>query len=518
MRLSAKHVIMKQRNTSSWKETWIFMGIFSKNAATGKLHLPSIIAGAICLVICFLLTAIYQVQHTREERLQMEYIARTIESETYETLLLQMDNTKVLKAYLMETGGSIDSFGPIAEDLLRGHAAVQNVLFAPNGIVTKAFPKEGNEETIGLDLNRSGQGNWEAQAAIRTGELFLAGPFELVEGGMGICGRLPVYLDGEYWGLVSVTLRYPAVFMDHPIHHVNAQGFACQVWRINPDTNQKQVILDTEKPITDRMKTTVYKLRFFNADWNIEIAALTAWYQRPIFWVMLAASLFVSTLISFGVEAEHVIRKMRTEEAAMQIENLRQQLEWEQTGTMLNQISTHFFYHTLNAIQALIVLEPDSAYKMAGDFSRYLRFNVDAITASGGIVSFKEELRSVRAYAEINELQLEGRLRMEFDIPDVDFQMPALTLQPIVENAILHGIKPTLAGGTVKISLKEDERNWYITVTDNGQGFDPTQAEKKQSVGLANVRKRIEKFEGCSLEIVSAPGNGTTAVLIYKKI
>ena len=487
-------------------------------SAEKKIHLPAVLAGVACLVCLLALTAIYQVQQNREETLQMEYIARTIESETYETLLLQMDKTRVLEGYLIETGGSMDSFAPIAEGLLEDNPAIQNVLFAPRGIVTAAFPAAGNEATIGLDLNSSGQGNWEAQAAIRAGELFLAGPFELVEGGMGICGRLPVYLEGEYWGLVSVTLRYPAVFVDHPIHHVNEQGFACRVWRINPDTNQKQIILETEKPVTDAMVTEQYALRFFNADWTIELASLTAWYQRPMLWIMVIASLLVSVLVAFGVESDHEIRRMRAAEAARQIQILRQQLEWEQTNTMINQISTHFFYHTLNALQALIVLKPEAAYKMAGDFSRYLRFNVDAITASGGVVSFKEELRAVRAYAEINEAQLGDRLRVVFDVPEVDFRMPALTLQPIVENAIIHGIKPKVGGGTVTVSLTEDEQNWYIRVADDGQGFDPTKAQKDQSIGLANVRKRIGKFQGCSLEIASAPGCGTTAVLVYRKI
>lgn len=482
-----------------------------------KFHRPAMIAGAVCLIVLLALTVFYQVQQTREEELQMEYIARTIESETYETLLLQMDKVRVMEGYLIETGGAIDSFGPIAEGLLEDNPAIQNVLFAPEGIVTAAFPAAGNEATIGLDLNSSGQGNWEAQAAIRAGELFLAGPFELVEGGMGICGRLPVYLEGEYWGLVSVTLSYPEIFTDHPIHHVNEQGFACQVWRINPDTNTKQVILETERRV-DAGRSTGYPLRFFNADWTIELAALRAWYQRPMLWIMVLASLFISVLVAFGVESEHEIRRMRAAEAARQIQTLRQQLEWEQTNTMINQISTHFFYHTLNALQALIVLKPDAAYKMAGDFSRYLRFNVDAITAAGGVVSFKEELRAVRAYAEINEAQLGDRLKVVFDVPEVDFQMPALTLQPIVENAIIHGIKPKVGGGTVTVSLTEDDRNWYIRVADDGQGFDPTAALAQQSIGLGNVRKRIGKFEGCSLEIASAPGRGTIAVLVYRKV
>ena len=265
------------------------------------------------------------------------------------------------------------------------------------------------------------------------------------------------------------------------------------------------------------MRTERFDLRFFNADWVVELASLTAWYQRPFLWIMVACSIAISALVAFSVASNHKIRRMRIEETQRQIRTLQQELEWEQTNTMIHQISSHFFYHTLNALQALIVLQPEAAYKMAGDFSRYLRFNVDAVTAAGGVVSFSEELRAVRAYAEINEAQLGDRLKVIFDVPDVDFRMPALTLQPIVENAIIHGIKPKVGGGIVKVTLTEDERNWYIRVADDGQGFDPSKARQENSVGLSNVCKRIGKFEGCSLEIASAPGCGTTAVLIYRK-
>ena len=491
--------------------------VFSQWKTIQKIHFPAVLAGVICLACSLALSGAFQIQRNRETRLQMEYIAQTIQAETYETLQLQMDKSRVLEGYLIETGGRIDSFAPIAEGLLEDNPAIQNVLFAPQGVVSAAFPYAGNEATIGLDLNSNGQGNLEAQAAIRAGELFLAGPFDLVEGGMGICGRLPIYLDGEYWGLVSVTLRYPAIFADHPIHHVNDQGFAAKLWRINPDNNQKQTILETEQPVTDGMKTVKYSLQMFNASWTLELASLTAWYQRPSLWIMVAASVLGSVLVAYGVELDQEIRKMRAAEAQQQIRHLRQQLEWEKTNTMVNQISTHFFYHTLNALQALIILKPEDAYKMAGDFSRYLRFNVDAIAAAGGVVSFREELRAVRAYAEINETQLGDRLKVIFDVPDVDFRMPALTLQTLVENAIIHGIKPKVGGGTVTVSLTEDAQNWYLRVADDGTGFDPTMAYREQSVGLSNIRKRIGAFEGCSLEIASAPGCGTTAVLIFRK-
>lgn len=467
------------------------------------------------------LTIFYQLQHTKEEQLQMEYIARTIESETYETLLTQMQKTRVLEAHLIETGGRFDTFGPIAEGLIQ-EKAVRSLIFAPNNIVTGIFPTESNKPVIGLDLNSNGVGNLEAQEAIRARALFLAGPFELVEGGMGICGRLPVYLQNEqgvreYWGLVSVTLNYPDLFEEHPIQHVNEQGFACRVWRINPDDNQRQIILETEEPIGERALVEQFSLTMFNATWTIDIAPRTPWYQRPVLWVLVLASILVSLMAAFGIESEHKLRKMKADESIRQIRDLQQQLDWEQTNTLISQISSHFFYHTLNALQALIVLKPKAAYKMAGDFSRYLRFNVDAIMASGGVVSFKEELRAVRAYADINEQQLGGRLHVIFDIPDVDFQIPALTIEPIVGNAILHGIKPKVGGGTVIVTLTEDESSWKITVADDGLGFDLGEQPKERSIGLSNVRKRISKFKGCSLDIASTPGLGTSAVLIYQK-
>ena len=494
--------------------------------AAGHPHLRvrklALAVGVLCFLFFLLLTHISVSRHQNEERLQMEYIARTVESETYETLLTQMSKTLVSEAHLIETDGSYDSFAPIAEGLLKDRA-VRSLLFAPNGIVQGIFPLEGNEPVAGLDLNSSGQGNLEAQAAIEKGELFLAGPFELVEGGMGICGRLPVYLENkegqrEYWGLVSITLSYPLIFDNNPIYRVNEQGFACRVWRVNPDDNQEQTILESQIPIGSHVPVQETTVSMFNAEWIISIAPLKAWYQQMGIWMLLLGGLVVSILAGYVVAIAKRLREMKELEARLRIESLQQELEWEETNTLLSQISSHFFYHTLNALQALIVLQPDAAYKMAGNFSRYLRFNVDAVTASGGVVSFKEELRSIKAYAEINEAQLGDRLKVVFDVPDVDFQMPALTIQPVVENAILHGIKPKPGRGIVTVRLTEDEYHWHVCVHDNGMGFDPGAQDKQDSIGLPNVRKRISRFRGCSIDIDSQVGKGTTITLHYNKM
>ena len=389
----------------------------------------------------------------------MGYIASAIGSETYEFMLSEMSKTRVLEAYLMETGGDYEDFGGIADILLR-EDYVRNVLFAPDGIVAAVFPLEGNEAVIGLNMYEDGVGNREAQAAIEKKELYIAGPFELIRGGVGIAGRLPVFLEDEsgetcFWGIVSVTLDFPDALAGSSIERVNEQGFACQIWRINPDDGEKQVVLETDTPLPEGCVTVDYEQALFNSVWTVSMASLRPWYLRGDLWLNAAVSLLVALLAAAGFYYAERLRQMKAEESRKEIQQLQEQLEYEQGNMLLSQIRSHFFYHTLNSLQALIILKPDAAYKMAGDFSRYLRFSLDSVTADGGVGSFREELRAVRAYADINQQQLGDRLRMVYDIPDVDFQIPLLTIQPIVENAILHGIKPKVGGGTVTLKLEE---------------------------------------------------------------
>ena len=401
----------------------------------------------------------------------MGYVASAIGAETYEFMLSEMSKTRVLEAYLIQTSGDYSDFGRVAHVLLR-EDYVRNVLFAPDGIVDGVFPLEGNEDVVGLNMYGDGAGNLEAQAAIEKEALYIAGPFQLIQGGLGIAGRLPVFLTDEqgqryFWGIVSVTLDFPAALSGSSVERVNAQGFACQIWRINPDDGQKQVILETADPLPEGVRTVDHAQELFNSVWAIQ--------------------------------------------------QLQEQLEREQGNMLLNQIRSHFFYHTLNALQALIVLKPEAAYKMAGDFARYLRFTLDSVTADGGIGSFREEIRAVRAYADINQQQLGDRLHMVYEIPDVDFPIPLLTIQPIVENAILHGIKPKVGGGTVSLKLEELPDHWQVTVTDDGVGFGLEAVREKGSIGLENVRRRIARFPGSELRITSTVGMGTQAVLTYGK-
>ena len=456
-----------------------------------------------------------------QERDRMGYVASAIGAETYEFMLSEMSKTRVLEAYLIQTSGDYSDFGRFAHVLLR-EDYVRNVLFAPDGIVDGVFPLEGNEDVVGLNMYGDGAGNLEAQAAIEKEALYIAGPFQLIQGGLGIAGRLPVFLTDEqgqryFWGIVSVTLDFPAALSGSSVERVNAQGFACQIWRINPDDGQKQVILETADPLPEGVRTVDHAQELFNSVWTVSLAPLRPWYLQISLWLGVAVSLLVALLAAAGVYYAGRLRQLQLEKSQRAIQQLQEQLEREQGNMLLNQIRSHFFYHTLNALQALIVLKPEAAYKMAGDFARYLRFTLDSVTADGGIGSFREEIRAVRAYADINQQQLGDRLHMVYEIPDVDFPIPLLTIQPIVENAILHGIKPKVGGGTVSLKLEELPDHWQVTVTDDGVGFGLEAVREKGSIGLENVRRRIARFPGSELRITSTVGMGTQAVLTYGK-
>lgn len=456
-----------------------------------------------------------------QERDRMGYVASAIGAETYEFMLSEMSKTRVLEAYLIQTSGDYSDFGRGAHVLLR-EDYVRNVLFAPDGIVDGVFPLEGNEDVVGLNMYGDGAGNLEAQAAIEKEALYIAGPFQLIQGGLGIAGRLPVFLTDEqgqryFWGIVSVTLDFPAALSGSSVERVNAQGFACQIWRINPDDGQKQVILETADPLPEGVRTVDHAQELFNSVWTVSLAPLRPWYLQISLWLGVAVSLLVALLAAAGVYYAGRLRQLQLEKSQRAIQQLQEQLEREQGNMLLNQIRSHFFYHTLNALQALIVLKPEAAYKMAGDFARYLRFTLDSVTADGGIGSFREEIRAVRAYADINQQQLGDRLHMVYEIPDVDFPIPLLTIQPIVENAILHGIKPKVGGGTVSLKLEELPDHWQVTVTDDGVGFGLEAVREKGSIGLENVRRRIARFPGSELRITSTVGMGTQAVLTYGK-
>lgn len=176
---------------------------------------------------------------------------------------------------------------------------------------------------------------------------------------------------------------------------------------------------------------------------------------------------------------------------------LEAELEASRSEIAIMQITSHFFYHTLDSIRALIRLDSDKAYKMTGDFAKYIRHRVDGMDSRQQFVSFSRELRSIRAYVDIKQAQLGDRFKMEFDVETDEFEILALSVQPMVENAVIHAMQLRRDGGVIRLTCCETQSGYHIEVIDNGCGAKPMNSEEheqKRSIAIENVNKRLEYY------------------------
>ncbi len=179
---------------------------------------------------------------------------------------------------------------------------------------------------------------------------------------------------------------------------------------------------------------------------------------------------------------------------------------------MMSQIQPHFLYNALSTIQVLCHTDPEKAAEITGDFSSYLRRNLSSLEEPG-LIPFEKELEHTRAYVQIEETRFPS-IHVDYDIQDSDFSLPPLTLQPMVENAIRHGVR-IRENGIIRIVTRRKDGCHEILIRDNGIGFDVAKldAEDRSHVGLRNVRKRIESMCAGTLTVESRPDEGTAVTI-----
>lgn len=176
-----------------------------------------------------------------------------------------------------------------------------------------------------------------------------------------------------------------------------------------------------------------------------------------------------------------------------------------------NQMRPHFIYNCLNAISVLCAVEPERAENAIADFADYLRYSLDA-DVNQGIVPFKEELKNIRTYLSLEQMRFGDELQVVENLDTLDFDVPSLSIQPIVENAVRHGVRKKDGKGCVTLTTKKEDGKVIITVSDDGPGF-KKKPEKGVHVGIQNVRYRLAVLMDGEMEITSRPGGGTTVAI-----
>ena len=159
-------------------------------------------------------------------------------------------------------------------------------------------------------------------------------------------------------------------------------------------------------------------------------------------------------------------------------------LQESQLELMMGQIQPHFIFNTLSSIRTLVMVDPTVAYDMIYDFSNYLRANVDNVTNLEGI-PFASEVSHIKSYVNIEKVRFGERLDMHFDIHDDTFIVPPLSIQPLVENAIKHGIFKKPEGGSVWLRSYAEEKYNVVEVEDNGMGFSEEDANRVFALYIA---------------------------------
>ena len=219
--------------------------------------------------------------------------------------------------------------------------------------------------------------------------------------------------------------------------------------------------------------------------------------ELSIFTFAIVAA-FLAHFLYFYVQRGLMIQKQEKELSEKQIE------------LTISQIRPHFIYNCLSSISYLCTKDPQLAVEAIDDFSSFLRVNFSNISQNK-IVPFTQELEHTMKYLKLEKMRFEDRVRVYFDIRANDFEIPSLTLQPLVENAVKHGICKRAEGGTIVVKTSETDKEYLVEVTDDGVGFDPNVPpnDGRVHVGLTNVQNRLKNMVHGRLEIYSKIGKGT---------
>ena len=204
-------------------------------------------------------------------------------------------------------------------------------------------------------------------------------------------------------------------------------------------------------------------------------------------------------------------KELETERAV-----LNAQLTESRVSTMMSQIRPHFIYNTLGSIEQLCEIDPQKAGELVHNFAKYLRGNFGELDNPRPI-QMSREMEHVQYYISIEKVRFPD-MTFLFEMDSEDFRLPALTIQPIVENAVKHGLMKRDKGGTIRVVSYETDTHYCVSVEDDGVGFDTNVLQEDRAhMGIRNIRERLKAMVDGTIEIESTVGVGTKVKIAIPK-
>jgi two-component system, LytTR family, sensor kinase len=233
---------------------------------------------------------------------------------------------------------------------------------------------------------------------------------------------------------------------------------------------------------------------------EFQVSLVTTWhFNLLIYWVIVCVS------HAFEYYRRYQERRLRAAE-------LERRLSEARLRALQMQLNPHFLFNTLHSISALMHQDVEAADRMMAQLSDLLRHTLESSDAQ--TVSLREELAFLERYLAIEQVRFGDRLEVKVNVPGelLDAQVPNLILQPLVENALRHGIEPSLQQGRLELTAERSDGGLTLTVCDNGAGL-PGNGTRREGVGLANTRARLGQLYGQAAELTlgNQPGGGVRA-------
>jgi signal transduction histidine kinase len=240
---------------------------------------------------------------------------------------------------------------------------------------------------------------------------------------------------------------------------------------------------------------------------------LTLWRNSAfsIYYFHQGLTIYWTTLVV--AHALQYYRGLREGEA--RTGQLAAQLAQAQLQALKMQIHPHFLFNTLNSIAALLHKDVETADRMIARLGDFLRLTLKR--SESQTINFAQELEFLKCYLDIERTRFEDRLviEMEIEAETLDFKVPNLILQPLVENAVRHGVGKQTTSGHITIRAFKQEDRLIMQVEDNGPGLSVKSNGDHSGIGLANTRARLQQFYGAdyNFEIVNGAGRGVVVTL-----